>query len=297
VKIERPTIDLPTTRYLREQVRRLLGSLPGARVGEDEPIHQIRVASRRIRVALPVVARKPVGRRVRLALKDLRALTRLAGQSRDLDVCAAVFDEAAPGPHLTDSALRLLHARLQSARTHAHRGLVRSLTAFTAAGLLANLDGIVRRGGVTTSEARLMLAMTARRQAQAARTELRALGRRYDAIALHAFRRRARRLRYLAEIDRALLGGTATTIGKLKDLQEVLGHTHDVSMLAQWIEPVAAAWEAQGKAKPAATARALQASLHARAHELHRRFLAARPAGILRQVLRRTATLLRSVRA
>ena len=84
--------EQPTTRFLREHVQRLFANLPGAKAGQEEPIHQIRVASRRLRVALPVAARKPAGRRVRRSSSACVTLTRLAGQGRDLDVGAALFD-------------------------------------------------------------------------------------------------------------------------------------------------------------------------------------------------------------
>ena len=57
----------------------------------------MRVAGRRLRVALPLLARKPEGRRARRALRILRQLRTAAGTSRDLDVGVALFEERLPG--------------------------------------------------------------------------------------------------------------------------------------------------------------------------------------------------------
>jgi len=56
VKRRKQQSEQPTTQFLREHVQRLFANLPGAQAGKEEPIHQIRVASRRLRVALPVAA-------------------------------------------------------------------------------------------------------------------------------------------------------------------------------------------------------------------------------------------------
>jgi CHAD domain-containing protein len=146
-----------TTRYLREQVGRLFDNLSGARCGEEEPIHQIRVASRRLRVALPVVARKPEGRRVQRSLRRLRALTRLAGKGRDFDVCVALFEQKAPKMKIRPMVVGALRRRLQAARKLAHRTLANELADFDVTRLREDLDILVERGGEGMEEAGLRL--------------------------------------------------------------------------------------------------------------------------------------------
>ena len=59
-------------------MRGVFRHLPKGLAGDEEAIHQMRIAGRRLRVALPLVARKPDGRRVKRALGVLRELTRTA---------------------------------------------------------------------------------------------------------------------------------------------------------------------------------------------------------------------------
>jgi CHAD domain-containing protein len=293
VKRQEQQSGQPTTQFLREHVQRLFANLPGAQAGKEEPIHQIRVASRRLRVALPVAAQRPAGRRVRRSLKHLRALTRLAGQGRDLDVSVALFDAEAPRVKAPPMAVRLLRSRLETARDHAHAGLVKALADFDATRLHEDLDLLIARGGADSGEAALRLAEARRRHARVALDELRALGRHFAPMALHAIRRHCRWLRYAAELDRALFGGRASAVRRFKDLQEILGKLHDAFVLAEWIAREAASWEARGKAAHAAAARVVAAHFRDRAQALHRRFLRANTADWLDSALRRNAALLK----
>src|SRR2546425_2199332 len=110
------TIVDHATPLLKAHVRALFRQLPPALAGDEEAIHQMRVAGRRLRVALPLLARKPNGRRVRRARRILRELTRSAGASRDLDVGVALFDERLGGRGETEARRRTLRQRLRAAR-------------------------------------------------------------------------------------------------------------------------------------------------------------------------------------
>ena len=78
---------------LRQRIRAVFKQLPKGLAGDEEAIHQMRVAGRRLRAALPLLARRPGGKRVKRALRVLRELTRAAGQSRDLDVSLELLQE------------------------------------------------------------------------------------------------------------------------------------------------------------------------------------------------------------
>ncbi|HEY7513832.1 MAG TPA: CHAD domain-containing protein, partial [Vicinamibacteria bacterium] len=65
-----------TSLLLKERIRSVFRHLPKGLAGEEEAVHQLRVSGRRLRVALPLLARKPRGRRVKRALAILRDLTR-----------------------------------------------------------------------------------------------------------------------------------------------------------------------------------------------------------------------------
>ncbi len=51
----------PVTLFLREKSRHLFRNLPLAMAGQEEPVHQIRVAARRLRATLPIAAHGPPG--------------------------------------------------------------------------------------------------------------------------------------------------------------------------------------------------------------------------------------------
>ena len=89
----------PTDRaeaLLRERVRRLFREFPGALAGDEEPVHQVRVAGRRLRVALPLLAHKAGGRRVKRARRILGDLTRAAGTTSIVPGSGGGFIQARP---------------------------------------------------------------------------------------------------------------------------------------------------------------------------------------------------------
>lgn len=288
------TTAQPTTLFLTEHVRRLYANLPGAARGEEEPIHQVRVASRRLRVALPVAAQKPTGRRVLRAVRRLRALTRMAGEGRDLDICASILAEELPRVGFPHAVASMLASRLRTARLRAHRHLVESLASQDLSKLRAKLDAIVARGGAKRDDAGTILGAQVRREARRALAELGALGKRFDPKALHALRRRIRWLRYFAELDRAFFRGKVANIKGLKGHQEILGQLHDALVFADWIAPMAMSWEKQGAPDLAEAARAFMARLHNRARTRHRKFLASQPRASLNLMLKRGTDLLKS---
>ncbi len=90
-----------TTALLRDRVKRVFRELPGALAGEEEAVHQVRVAGRRLRVALPLL--RPQGPRPAAA----------AGRCKVLQ--AADAGGRAPGGTSTCSA-GLLEDRLAERR-------------------------------------------------------------------------------------------------------------------------------------------------------------------------------------
>jgi CHAD domain-containing protein len=120
-----PSADRATP-LLRERVRVLYRHLPRALGGVEEEIHQMRVAGRRLRVALPLLTQKPRGRRVKRALSLLRELTRAGGVSRDLDVGLSLLVERLRGLGPSRER-RLLLRRFRSARTRSRSTMAAAL--------------------------------------------------------------------------------------------------------------------------------------------------------------------------
>jgi CHAD domain-containing protein len=236
----------------------------------------MRVAGRRTRVALSLLAAKPTGRRVRRSRRALRSLIRAAARSRDLDVGLGLFDAAAAPPTREG---RLLRRRLVAARGASRRRMQNVLLDQDLARLRRDLRVVVRRGGEALPV--VLARVHARRDADGAEvmTLIRNLGDRFDDAALHHLRTRFRRLRYLAEVDAEVRGRPPAAAKPLKRLQERLGAIHDAHVLAIWLGRRAAAAEVRGQVELAAEARRLEAHFVTESRVCHQRFLAEDPAG------------------
>ena len=82
---------------LLRRARELERHLPLAIEGDDIGVHQARVASRRLREAVPVLAGETKARRK--AEQKIRRLTQALGTVRELDVTLHILDEfAQPTP-------------------------------------------------------------------------------------------------------------------------------------------------------------------------------------------------------
>jgi CHAD domain-containing protein len=270
---------------LRERVRRLFGEFPGALAGEEEPVHQVRVASRRLRVALPLLARKPRGRRVKRAQRILGDLTRAAGAGRDLDVLVALYEQRLAGMDPSSDEQRELLRRLRVARTRSRSRLADGILDLDIDRLRKEIRRIRARG---TADAGTILQRTRavrKRQGAILLEGLAAVGNRYDPEALHALRRRIRRLRYTAEVDDVVRGEDSGASKVWRKLQDAIGALHDAHVLAVWLDRQARRASTQRRRALAAAARAEKAAFEAEGRRLHRELLAAGPTQIIAQAL------------
>src|SRR5512144_2623713 len=90
-----PTVP-PGARFLARRMREVFAPYPKALAGNAEAVHDLRVASRRLRVALPLLASDAGAKRARRAERLLRDLARAAGLCRALDVGAELVAGLAP---------------------------------------------------------------------------------------------------------------------------------------------------------------------------------------------------------
>jgi CHAD domain-containing protein len=270
---------------LRERIRRVFREFPGALAGAEEPVHQLRVAGRRLRVALPLLAGKAGGRRLRRARRILRDLTRAAGAGRDLDVLVALLDERLAGLEEVSAEQRELRRRMRTARTRSRRGLAAGILDLDIDGLRRHLRRLRSRG---TADSETVLSRTgsaSEREGARVLEGLAAVGDRYDPEALHALRRRIRQLRYTAEVDEALRGREAGASATWKKLQDAIGVLHDVHVLAEWMGKQANRASARGRTALAAAATAERQAFEAEGRRLHRKLLEAGPADLAAQAM------------
>jgi CHAD domain-containing protein len=228
--------DDRTARLLEDRVTRVFRELPGAVAGHDEAIHQSRVAGRRLRVALPLVARKADGRDARLALKVLRRLTRTIGEGRDMDVALGLFQDRLESLRSTSAEQRALLSRLRAARARSRSQVAEGVFDLDIDGLRRSLRRLLRAGAAESDE--VLARVRAFRESQGA-SLLRGfsqIGESYRPETLHGLRRRIRRLRYAAELEDAVRGDDTRAPALFERLQDAIGVIHDHHVLAGSLE-------------------------------------------------------------
>lgn len=270
---------------LEDRVKRVFRELPGAVAGQEEPVHQVRVAGRRLRVALPLLALRGDGRPVRRALKVLRRLVRTVGSGRDMDVILGLLEDRLALRKSSTAEQRALLSRLRAARARGRAQVADGVFDLDIDGLRRNLRRLLRAGAADSAT---VLARAAALRAEEAALILRGfsqLGSRYRPLELHALRRRIRRLRYAAEVEDAVRGDESRAPALWKRLQDGIGAVHDHHVLASWLGEQEGAAEARGDALLARAARREARAFEGLGRLLHRALLENRPADLALRAL------------
>jgi len=283
------TRDDRSARLLEDRVTRVFRELPGAVAGHDEAVHQVRVAGRRLRVALPLLARKGDGRTVGRALKVLRRLTRTVGAGRDMDVILGLFQDRLDALRTTSAEQRALLSRLRTARARSRSQVAESVFDLDIDGLRRNLRRLLRDGAADADT--VLVRLRAQREEEGA-SLLRGwsqIGAHYRPAALHALRRRIRRLRYAAEVEDAVRGEDSRAPALWKRLQEAIGVIHDHDVLAAWLDEQARAAKARDNALLVRAAQRERSAFVGVARLLHRALLETQPADVSLRALQAMA--------
>ena len=244
-----------TTLLLKSRIRTVFRHYPKAVTGDEEAIHQLRVSGRRLRDALPLLARRARGKRVRRVDRALKRLIRTAGAGRDLDVMLALFEAETGKPAAARPEVKVLRRRLRGARRRRRRQMAEALLDLDIASLRADLRKIESQNGDAPAIVLARVAATRDEQGRALLEAIAQLGDRFQAPALHRIRIRTRRLRYSAEIDAAVRGGPDQAASRFKELQELFGRINDSYLLARWLGDIATRLERRGEPALAAEAR------------------------------------------
>ena len=266
---------------LKRKVTTLFRHFPPALTGNEEAIHQLRVSGRRLRVALPLLVAKPDGRRAERARRLLRQLTRTAGSSRDLDVLLESYDERLKALPSRSEEQKLLRHRLASARRRSRAHMVENLLDLEISRLRWDLASLISRGGALPAMVCERFAAMSTREFQFLREGFTKIGAQLDAEALHALRRRARRLRYAVEVFDQIRNFESAATKPWKALQDLIGVIHDHYVLAEWFDLQAKNDRECGKHTLADAASDEAAWARTAMHRLHVEFLAAEPLAIV----------------
>jgi CHAD domain-containing protein len=225
----------PSELLIRQRLSVLTRTLPSARNGNADAIHQARVATRRVRAALPLVTRGSKGRKL---TKAVSRLTRALGRVRELDVALLNLDEFASDASVQTEGLDLLRTIITEERERLFADMALRIERVDLEKLqrkaLAAAQRPVDRDGPAQSDPKRLRAVIKRsvRRALSLQAAIDNAGGIYLPDRLHQVRIAVKKLRYVLEIARDLSRSRASArIRTLKSAQDLLGRMHDLEML------------------------------------------------------------------
>jgi len=219
---------------LRRQFRTLLAKEPGTRLGEDpEDLHDMRVATRRLRAAISIFEPALPVRLSRLR-EEIGWLGRALGNVRDLDVQLDQLGEwTTERPDQERHALDPLRDVIELSRSRARNELVRSLDSGRSARFVTSFGrllraGPLRRGVASRTPITVAAPDLVRRRYRAMRRAGDRLDQGSPPADFHRLRIRCKRLRYALEFVQDVYPGDADDlIAVLVDVQDILGAHQD----------------------------------------------------------------------
>jgi CHAD domain-containing protein len=229
-----------TTVLLLRRARELERQLPLAIEGNDIGVHQARVASRRLREAVPVLAGESKARRK--AEKKIRKLTQALGTVREMDVTVQILDEFAQTNALPRNALEDVRGHVIAERDRRRAVMLHRLRRVDTDRIRARLEEASIVAAVTDSaEWRGALSTRVSHRVQRLRHAIEEAGQMYAAEQLHEVRIATKKLRYALElIADARLAPVRPLVNTLKRAQDTLGKLHDFQVIEQHVSAVQA---------------------------------------------------------
>lgn len=222
----------PSELLIRQRLNALTSSLPGAQQGDPLLLHQARVASRRLREALPLVARGARGRKLE---RTVRRLTRALGPIRELDVALETLETLSAGGDAPRGAIAKLRQVVREERQRLHVEMCKRIGR-------VDIDKLQRRaaaaskshsGGRMRDPKRIAGArLRAAHRAIRLREAIESAAGIYLPDRLHRVRIAVKKLKYAMEVSRELSGSRGVArIRTLQEGQDLLGRMHDHEVL------------------------------------------------------------------
>ena len=263
----------PLLPLLERQARAFGGHLPGAIEGEVEPVHQCRVATRRLRELLPLCERELSAGIASRARRRLRRVGGAMGPVREVDVALELVDELAQQQVVRDEAEERLRQHLRDEREERREQMLDRLRAINTLKLERDLADVARLLGMRQQTDLWAQALASRMESRAVTLleTVEAAGPLYIADRVHAVRIAAKRLRYVLEL--AGDTGEARTKRAVRDarsVQETLGRLHDLDVLAALMQDLIAAAAGQPWGEPL---KAVHLHLERECRSLHGRYV------------------------
>jgi CHAD domain-containing protein len=257
--------------------RALREAWPGVVAGDASAVHRARVATRRLREALAVLAIER--RSVRRLRRDLRNVTRALGPVRELDVTLGLIVRLLHDEPDLEGALETTRVQLMARRARRRLRLMRVTDEVDVAGLLARVRALdVPADAVHRSRLPVDRDGVRRRIGDRAAHLLEAIaaaGALYAPDPLHEVRIALKKLRYALELGRAArIPNAARQATALRRYQDLLGEWHDWQMLASHAARVQGTIAIDDEALAEFTT--LAARVEDRCRALHAEFIARR---------------------
>ena len=231
-----------TTVLLARRARALKRHLKEAVAGDGHGVHQARVASRRLREAVPVLAAGLENTKAGKARKKIRRITTALGSIRELDVTVALLDELSRRGTLPRLALEQVRAYVIKERDKRRETMARRLERVNVSKLERRLgslsDALEAADGDLWKQT---LATRLLKRSKRLESSVQEAGQMYQAERLHRVRLSAKKLRYAMEVAAETGTPAATqTVRTLKRTQDALGRLHDVQVLQTYVAAVQA---------------------------------------------------------
>jgi CHAD domain-containing protein len=266
-----------TTTLLARRTRALKRHIAGAIGGDGHGIHQARVASRRLREAVPVLAAGVKGSRSGRARRKIRRLTKALGVVRELDVTLGILDELAARDTLPRLALEEVRRHVVTERDERRGVMLKRLEQINLSKLDKRLSAVASALAEAVGEGwRDALGSRLLKRSRALGAAMAEAGHIYAPDRLHSVRIAAKKLRYAMELaSDAGVKSASAPLRLLKRAQDTLGRLHDLQVLQTHVAAVQA--DAPGRTLPEGGLDIISRVLEDECRHLHARYVAMIP--------------------
>jgi CHAD domain-containing protein len=210
--------------------------------GEDSGVHRARIATRRLREAVPVLATGLKGSKAGKAKRKIRRLTRALGAVRELDVTLQLIGEMMRRGQLSRIALEEVRRHVIEERDRRRAVMLERLAGIDTAKLGRRLTSVGEALDRSSDEAwRQALSARLLKRARRLQSAIDHAGQMYAPERLHDVRIAAKKLRYGVELaaDSGVKSATPL-VARIKRVQDLLGRLHDMQVLQTHIATVQA---------------------------------------------------------
>ena len=265
------------SRAIQSNARRVANDLPKAIDGDVDAIHDVRVASRRLRAALPI-AGEATRADVRALIRDIRRVTRGFSGLREADVVHGLVQKWPASGSWSALALTRLETRCDDLRAREQKASRDAVARLDSDDIVSQCRVIAR---ALTQEAEpsavaVALARETRRRIRDLEEAIEETGIVYAVEPLHRTRLAAKKLRYTLEVgSRARAGAGPKARRQLRQLQTRLGDLHDLQILQQHVRTAAA--EAAAEPSLSADLTAMDRAIEVLCRQAHATILRNRP--------------------